>query len=142
MSAEFLFSATRREALERDGHACVRCGATADLQVGHIVPCRGAHDRRHGLHAVDNLQTLCRRCHAFKTLEENAERRAARTEARRLWHTANPCPTCGVPAGQRCRSILDREKSTPCSARVLPPRFWLTELERVLLADATLQATP
>jgi 5-methylcytosine-specific restriction endonuclease McrA len=44
---------TRRRVIDRDG-GCVVCGATADLQVHHVV---GAADG--GLTAWDNLVVLC-----------------------------------------------------------------------------------
>lgn len=47
--------------LARDGHACVVCGATDDLEIDHIVP----HSRG-GVHDRTNFQTLCRRCNASK----------------------------------------------------------------------------
>ena len=51
----FLF---RAEALERDGHACVNCGAPA-TEVHHIVPrARGGRD------VLGNLASLCDECHA------------------------------------------------------------------------------
>lgn len=42
----------------RDGSRCVRCGATAPLAVHHVVPVAEG-----GAMAVDNLTTLCERCH-------------------------------------------------------------------------------
>jgi 5-methylcytosine-specific restriction endonuclease McrA len=51
----------RAATLQRDGHTCQRCGATmrtARLHVHHVVP-----RREGGLTAIDNLLTLCERCH-------------------------------------------------------------------------------
>jgi 5-methylcytosine-specific restriction endonuclease McrA len=46
----------RAIALDRDGHRCVECGATEQIQVHHRVPWqRGQPDP----HALDNLVTLC-----------------------------------------------------------------------------------
>ena len=53
----------RQKALERDRHACIRCGATDSLTVNHKIPFRlfalytTAND-------ITNLETLCRRCHS------------------------------------------------------------------------------
>lgn len=45
--------------LERDNHQCTQCGGTVNLQVHH------RRARRHrGTDQMDNLQTLCERCHA------------------------------------------------------------------------------
>ena len=51
----------RARVYARDGHACVLCGATADLTLDHVHPrsLGGAHDE-------DNLQTLCRSCNSRK----------------------------------------------------------------------------
>jgi 5-methylcytosine-specific restriction endonuclease McrA len=50
----------RRQALERDDYRCTArgCRQTHDLQVHHL------HERQHGGgHQLENLVTLCRRCH-------------------------------------------------------------------------------
>jgi 5-methylcytosine-specific restriction endonuclease McrA len=52
----------RRKIFERDGNQCVWCGATAELQLDHVIPiCKGGSDLD-----VDNFQTLCRDCNALK----------------------------------------------------------------------------
>jgi len=45
--------------LNRDNHACVRCGSTENLQIDHILPrsCGGPH-------VEENLRVLCRHCNA------------------------------------------------------------------------------
>jgi 5-methylcytosine-specific restriction endonuclease McrA len=52
----------RKAALHRDGHRCVRCGATSTetlrLHVHHIAP-----RAQGGTHALKNLLTLCDVCH-------------------------------------------------------------------------------
>lgn len=46
---------------ERDGHACLHCGATENLSLDHIHPYSlGGED------TFDNLQTLCRPCNSRK----------------------------------------------------------------------------
>lgn len=45
----------------RDGHACIACGSTRNLEVDHIVP-----RSRGGDHVLENLQTLCGPCNASK----------------------------------------------------------------------------
>ena len=49
----------------RNSPLCVRCGQAGAI-VDHIVPRRAGGDSL----APDNLQTLCRSCHAIKTIED------------------------------------------------------------------------
>ena len=49
----------RQAVLERDGHACTRCGYTAHLTI-HLDP---AHGGDHRTATVDDCTTLCRSCH-------------------------------------------------------------------------------
>jgi 5-methylcytosine-specific restriction endonuclease McrA len=50
---------TRALVRERDGHTCRACGATSGLSAHHRIPARyGGSDE------LDNLVTLCSRCHA------------------------------------------------------------------------------
>jgi hypothetical protein len=51
----------RRQALDRDGRRCVRCGATQDLAIDHIHPwSKGGPDD------PENFQILCRACNSSK----------------------------------------------------------------------------
>jgi hypothetical protein len=51
----------RRLIYERDGWACLHCGAAEDLSLDHIWPwSKGGSDTE------DNLQTLCRSCNSKK----------------------------------------------------------------------------
>jgi len=52
---------TRQRVYERDGWACVRCGAVDDLTLDHKHP-----RSLGGAHTEDNLQTLCRSCNSRK----------------------------------------------------------------------------
>ena len=56
--------ALRQRALRRDGFRCVICGATGRLEVDHIAPVRTHPEKAFDL---DNLQSLCARCHTRKT---------------------------------------------------------------------------
>lgn len=51
----------RQEIYARDYHACLKCGATEEITIDHIIPVAkgGSNDR-------DNLQTLCRSCNSHK----------------------------------------------------------------------------
>lgn len=62
VSGLFQWNGVRKRVLERDGHQCVRCGATEDLHVDHIRPLAKSGP------ALDeaNLQTLCERCNGQK----------------------------------------------------------------------------
>ena len=53
-----LSASRKRRVRERDGHACVLCGAADNLEIDHIVPYRDG-----GSNELDNLRTLCRPCH-------------------------------------------------------------------------------
>jgi hypothetical protein len=54
-------SALRRAVLDRDGHACLRCGTRADLQMDHVHPWSLG-----GVTTFENLQTLCGPCNRAK----------------------------------------------------------------------------
>ncbi|GLI93947.1 phage major capsid protein [Methylocystis echinoides] len=69
-------------ALRRDGFACVKCGSRTRLEIDHIEAIRKAPERAFDL---DNLQTLCRDCHAAKTDKELGH---APTQAKRAWQSA------------------------------------------------------
>lgn len=49
----------KRRILARDGHACVECGTTRNLEVAHIEPYRV-----NGNNSDENMRTLCASCHA------------------------------------------------------------------------------
>lgn len=47
--------------LERDGNKCLKCGATSDLTIDHILPrSKGGED------TLENIQTLCLKCNVDK----------------------------------------------------------------------------
>lgn len=59
----------QRAARQRDGHACVRCGATREdtgreLDVHHLRPV-GDFDEPNDANTLDNLVTLCHSCHMY-----------------------------------------------------------------------------
>lgn len=51
----------RAAVYERDGHACLKCGATDDLTLDHIYPWSLG-----GADSYSNLRTLCRPCNSSK----------------------------------------------------------------------------
>ncbi len=64
------WASLRRVVFERDGYACVQCGATWLLECDHIVPLRkgGAE------WDPSNCQTLCADCHLAKSARESGAR--------------------------------------------------------------------
>lgn len=50
---------TKRKVLDRDGHECVQCGETNNLEIDHIVRYIDG-----GSNESDNLRTLCHVCHS------------------------------------------------------------------------------
>jgi len=57
------FSGNRKSALERDNYTCQHCGTQDDLQVHHIDGNGMTSPRESRNNDLDNLITLCRRCH-------------------------------------------------------------------------------
>src|SRR5258706_7278181 len=55
------WSRRRARIFERDGWACIRCGATDGLTVDHVLA-----RSLGGTDALSNLQTLCGRCNTRK----------------------------------------------------------------------------
>jgi 5-methylcytosine-specific restriction endonuclease McrA len=77
------WAALRMQALRRDGWRCVRCGARGRLEVDHVQPVANRPDLSWD---VENLQTLCNVCHAYKT---QAERGATQLdEEKSRWRRA------------------------------------------------------
>lgn len=64
----------RQSVLERDGYLCQVCAKRGLVElareVDHITPLH-----RGGTDHPDNLQSLCRDCHAAKSADEDRERR-------------------------------------------------------------------
>lgn len=77
------WQAVRHAVLERDGWACVKCGARRRLEVDHVLPVRARPDL-----AFDprNCQTLCGPCHTKKTRVEIGHKPVS--PARQAWRNA------------------------------------------------------
>ena len=69
----------RRQVLARDGHRCQRCGEPGALEVHHKLPVE-----KGGGHELENLVTLCVKCHV--SLHRN-ERIGPERAAWRAWLT-------------------------------------------------------
>ena len=64
----------RGKIFKRDDYKCLRCGATKDLTLDHIVSVY-----KEGENSIDNLQTLCRSCNAGKKPEKSIDYRGNRS---------------------------------------------------------------
>ena len=61
--SETLLKKLRAQAcFKRDGHKCLRCGATSGLSPSHIYP-QGRYPRMKW--ELDNVKTLCWACHIY-----------------------------------------------------------------------------
>lgn len=77
------WKAVRLAAKRRDGWACVSCGHRHRLEVDHIEPVKKRPDLAFEL---DNLQTLCAKCHASKTRIETGNN-SHLDEPKREWRS-------------------------------------------------------
>ena len=66
----------RALALERDGYRCQRCAEQHDLVVHHDLERDSGHDP----FDLDNLETLCRRCHGLEHKARRAHTDAVRQQ--------------------------------------------------------------
>lgn len=71
---------TRQSVMMRDAYLCQRCGLEATL-VDHIVPSEDDWEDRMN---QDNLQSLCRDCHYWKTRRETAKRKKGLRRSMRI----------------------------------------------------------
>lgn len=79
------FGGNREKAMERDGYKCVQCGGTKQLGVHHKDR-TGQTD--HPNHDINNLETLCNKCHSQEHGKDKSGDRTA------YWTT---CQHCGKP---------------------------------------------
>jgi len=61
---ELLYGGNRDKVLERDGYKCTVCGATKSLAIHHIDQNGWFKPREEKNNDIDNLITLCFKCHA------------------------------------------------------------------------------
>ena len=64
------FGGNRKIALKRDGYKCVKCGGK-DINVDHIDRNGTGKPIHRKNNLLNNLQTLCSRCHSIKDRTEN-----------------------------------------------------------------------
>jgi|GEM_PF-500706 len=81
---------TREQVLLRDYSTCVRCGLEGNI-VDHIVPSEDDWEDRLN---VDNLETLCQRCHNLKTKREWIKKHKGRDRAMKI-HVVIGYPASG-----------------------------------------------
>lgn len=84
----------RKAAKQRDGHKCVKCGNTNNLEVDHIL-----NTAQGGTHTLNNLQTLCHTCHKQKTRQEMSQGHKQR--ANRAKYPTQPHPGLKTPTPQQ-----------------------------------------
>jgi 5-methylcytosine-specific restriction endonuclease McrA len=58
-----IYLSNRIMAFERDGWKCTHCGSREKLQAHHIEPVPKGQFDPMVIHQVENLQTLCMKCH-------------------------------------------------------------------------------
>lgn len=71
---------TRRQAFERDGWRCVKCGKAGKLEAHHEPPLEAGADP----YDLAGLKTLCRNCHIREHHPPNPEREEWRDLVREL----------------------------------------------------------
>ena len=81
---------TREQVLLRDYSTCVRCGLEGNI-VDHIVPSEDDWEDRLN---IDNLETLCQRCHNLKTKREWIKKHKGRDRAMKV-HVVIGYPASG-----------------------------------------------
>ena len=85
-----------REAVwERDGGACVECGATSDLQLEHEKPLWMGGDN-----SIENLRLMCAACHRPKTDAESGVRASCDRKGR-MHREGRPRARKGPPMKSR-----------------------------------------
>ena len=95
--------ALRIVALRRDDFRCVKCGAVGRLEVDHIEPVKDAPEKAFDL---DNLQTLCRSCHALKTaVEVGLASPVALGSTRTEWRALTRQPLRDTPPAKQERNF-------------------------------------
>ena len=60
---EEIWHETRRKVWDRDGGVCAHCGEPVSLRQCHIDHIKSG---KYGTNDMDNLRTLCRRCHVLR----------------------------------------------------------------------------
>jgi hypothetical protein len=89
---------------KRDGNRCVRCGSERKLSVHHIVkPQHGGDD------SLDNLVTLCSRCHGLQ------HRKGGWSSRENVSHTA---PVWEIPPRFQGRESGRAAGAARCATRV------------------------
>lgn len=85
----------KSKVLERDNGVCLRCGATDNLEVHHIIP--AAHG---GTDDLENLATLCKECHriAHATGSQHGSGRVVYNNREAFWEqwVTGDFPQCDI----------------------------------------------
>lgn len=90
----------RSRVYERDDYTCQNCGVqggphgAVELHADHITPIS-----KRGSHRLDNLQTLCRTCHDYKTVRDTGEGLQQTPELSNTRVDAGPAGTASTRTG-------------------------------------------
>jgi hypothetical protein len=95
-ASRYIPDAVRERILQRDGHQCITCGSTENLEIDHKIPIS-----KGGTSDELNLQVLCRSCNRRKRV------RCADVE-----QVATQRITAVEPREEKRRDIEEREKET------------------------------
>jgi 5-methylcytosine-specific restriction endonuclease McrA len=65
----------RKTAIKRDKKKCIKCGSKIKLEVNHIKPVLGKGYGKGCKHHLNNLETLCHKCHVEVTNQQRKNRK-------------------------------------------------------------------
>lgn len=94
------FDSKRTTVLDRDKQKCSRCGKTKNLVVHHKD--RLGRGNKNPNNALDNLETVCKRCHLLEHKSELQTARAKKYTTPKLLKSGrwskryNACVSCGL----------------------------------------------
>ena len=67
------WSCARKAARRRDKWKCRKCNSKEKLEVNHIIPLNGKKRINSCLNHLENLMTLCHKCHLLETKQQRLE---------------------------------------------------------------------
>lgn len=115
----------RNAVFDRDGHACLKCGAADLLSIDHVVPLAAGGDN-----SASNLQTLCKRCNSSKGNQTKDYRKS------------NVDPTLNQRKSNVKPTKVPLVPLTPDSGLLTPDSGLLTADSRLLTAEDDSSSSP